>query len=164
MIYVFEEYEIKTKMVQVQWLQLKKMFIFFIRLNWLSVGGNKNLVERGWMSKFFCWWGDSPILPVGKIVYKPCQQVFIYNKKAPCTSHTSCAKVAILLLQDLSTLCVTDIYRVYFHLFVQYFYCNTFITPWIHLIRSNDGRSISQKVKTFFILTASKNITTQDWG
>ena len=48
-----------------------------------------------------------------------CQQVFIYNEEAPCTSHTSCAKVAILLLQDLSTLCVTDIYGIYFHLPVQ---------------------------------------------
>ena len=48
-----------------------------------------------------------------------CQQVFIYNKEAPCTSHTSCAKVAVLLLQDLSTLCVTDTYGIYFHLSVQ---------------------------------------------
>ena len=39
---------------------------------------------------------------------------FLYNEEAPCTSHTSCAKVAILLLQDLSTLCVTDIYGIYF--------------------------------------------------
>ena len=37
-----------------------------------------------------------------------CEQAFIYNEEAPCTSHTSCAQVAILLLQDLSTLCVTD--------------------------------------------------------
>ena len=52
-----------------------------------------------------------------------CQQVFIYNEEAPCTSDTSCAKVAILLLQDLSTFCVTDIYiyiyGIYFHLSVQ---------------------------------------------
>ena len=41
-----------------------------------------------------------------------CQQVFIYNEEAPSTLHTSCAKVAILLLQDLSTLCVTDIYGI----------------------------------------------------
>ena len=40
-----------------------------------------------------------------------CQEVFIYNEEAPCTSHTSCPKVAILLLQNLSTLCV--IYMVY---------------------------------------------------
>ena len=49
-----------------------------------------------------------------------CQQVCRYNEEAPCTSHTSCAKVTILLLQDLSTLCVTDIYGIYFHLSVQY--------------------------------------------
>ena len=48
-----------------------------------------------------------------------CQQVFIYNEEAPCTSYTSCAKLAILLLQDLSTLCVTDIYGICFHLSVQ---------------------------------------------
>ena len=42
-----------------------------------------------------------------------CQQLFIYNEEAPCTSHTFYAEVAILLLQDLSTLCVTDIYMVY---------------------------------------------------
>ena len=147
MIYVLKEYEIKTKMVQEQWLLLKRMFLFFIRLNWLSVEGNKNLVGRGWMSKFFCWWGDSLILPVGKTLYKPCQQVFIYNKEALCTSHTSCAKVAILLLQDLSTLCVTDIHGVYFHFSVQCLYCNKFITPWTHLIRSNDGEYLSLDIK-----------------
>ena len=48
-----------------------------------------------------------------------CQQVFIYNEEALCTSHTSCAKVVILLIQDLSTLCVTDIYGIYFPLFIQ---------------------------------------------
>ena len=95
--------KLKQKMVQEQWLQLKRVFLFFIRLNWLSMGGNKNMVGRGWMSKL--------------TMYKPCQQVSIYNKEALCTSRTSCAKVAILLLQDLSTLCVTDIYGVYFHFF-----------------------------------------------
>ena len=47
---------------------------------------------------------------VGKTLYKFCQQVFIYNEEAPCTSYTSCAKVAIFLLQDFSTFRVTDIY------------------------------------------------------
>ena len=61
--------------------------------------------------------GDSPIPPVGKTPYKLCKQVFLY-KGAPCTSHTSCVKVAILLLQDLSTLRVTDIYGIYFRLCV----------------------------------------------
>ena len=60
MIYVLKEYEIKTKMVQEQWLQLKRMFLFFIRLNWLLVGGNKNLVGRGWMSKFLVGGGTPP--------------------------------------------------------------------------------------------------------
>ena len=31
MIYVSKEYEIKTKMVQEQWLQLKMMFLSFYR-------------------------------------------------------------------------------------------------------------------------------------
>ena len=45
-----------------------------------------------------------------------CQQFFKYNEGASCTSHT---KLAILLLQDLSTLCATDIYGIYFRLSVQ---------------------------------------------
>ena len=63
--------------------------------------------------KIFGWWEDSPIPPVGKALYELCQQVFVYNQEATSTSHASCAKVAILLLQELSTLCVTDIYMVY---------------------------------------------------
>ena len=51
-----------------------------------------------------------PPPPVGITLYKICQQVFIYNKEDPCTSHTSCSKVAILLLQDLSTLCAYMVY------------------------------------------------------
>ena len=115
------------------------------------------------MSKFLAGGGTPPIPPVGKTRYyiyiyiyiythihythiyytytyrkELCQQVCIYNEEAPCTSHTSYAKVAILLLQDLSTLCVTDIYGIYFHLSAQ---CTC-------LIRPNDGRSISQKSVT----------------
>ena len=71
------------------------------------------------MSKFLVAGGTPPSPPVGKTLCKHCQQFFIYNEEAPCTSHTSCAKVAILLLQDLSTSCVTDIYGIYFHLSVQ---------------------------------------------
>ena len=48
------------------------------------------------------------------------QQVFLYNEEASCTSYTSFAQVAILLLQDLSTLCVADTYGIYFRLSVQY--------------------------------------------
>ena len=85
------------------------------------------------MSKFFVGEG-LPHPPVGKTLYKLCQQIFTYNEEAPCTTHTSCAKVAILLLQDLSPLCVADIYGIYgaadiyFHLSVQSFYYNKFIT------------------------------------
>ena len=78
--------------------------------------------------QIYCWWGDSPIPQVGKTLYKLWQQVFIYNEEALCTSHTSCAKVAILLLQDMSTFCLADIYGIYFHLSVQSFYYNKFIT------------------------------------
>ena len=81
-----------------------------------------------WWEWIKIWWGGgeevppyphTPIPPVGKTLCKLCQQVFIYNEKAPCTSHTSCVKVVILLLQDLSFVCVTDIYGIYFHLSVQ---------------------------------------------
>ena len=85
------------------------------------------------MSKFLAGGGHSPMAPVRKTLYicilyiyilyiyikELCKQVFIYNEETPCTSHISCAKVTILLLQDLSTLCVTDVYGIYFHLFVQ---------------------------------------------
>ena len=104
MICVSKEYEIKTKMVQEQWLQLKMTFLFFIGLNWLLKGVNEQI---------FGWLGESPIPPVGKTLYKLCQQVFIFNEKAPCTSHKLCAKVATLLLLDLSTLCVTDMYGIH---------------------------------------------------
>ena len=70
------------------------------------------MVGRGEMSKFFVGGGDFPIPPIGKTLSKPCQQVFLYNEEAPCTLHTSCPKVAMLLLQDLST-CVSQIYLVY---------------------------------------------------
>ena len=79
------------------------------------------------MSKFLVGGGLSHP-PSRETLYKLCEQIFIYNEEAPCTSHTSCAKVAILLLQDLSTLCVADIYGIYFHLSVQSFYYNKFIT------------------------------------
>ena len=62
------------------------------------------------MSKFLVGEGTPPSPPVEKTLHKLCQQFFIYHKEAPCTSHTSSPKVAILLLQDFSTLCVTDIY------------------------------------------------------
>ena len=82
------------------------------------------------MSKFLSGRGIPTIPPLGKTKYiyiyiytyiQLCHQVFIYSEETACTSHTSCpcGKVAILFLQDLSTLCVTDIYGIYFHLSVQ---------------------------------------------
>ena len=47
-----------------------------------------------------------------------CRQAFLYNEEASYGSYTSGAQVAILILQDLSTLCVTDIYVIYFRLSV----------------------------------------------
>ena len=73
------------------------------------------------MSKFFVGGETPPFPPVGKTLYKLCQQAFIYNEEAPCTSHTSFSKVAILLLQDLSTFCVIDMYGIYFHLVCSVF-------------------------------------------
>ena len=141
MICVLKEYEIKTKMVQEQWLQLKMFLLGRIYFWWKGI---KIWLGGGEWANFLLL-GDSSIRPVGKTLCKLCQQVFIYNEVAPCTSHTSCAKVAIILLQDLSTLGVTDIYGKYFHLSVQCLYYNKLITSWTHLIRPTDGRSISQK-------------------
>ena len=53
-------------------------------------------------------------------IYKS-YQVFLYNEQASCTSYTSCAQVAILLLQDLSvSQCVTDIYGMYGIYYIHY--------------------------------------------
>ena len=98
-----------------------KTDVFIFLLGWIDF----------WWEGIKIWWGggkwanflllgDSPIPPVRKTPYKLCQQVFIYNEEAPCTSHTSCAKVAILLLQGWSTLCVAGIYGIYFHLSVHW--------------------------------------------
>ena len=48
--------------------------------------------------------------------------------------------MAILLLRDLSALCATDIYGIYFRLSAQ---CLFMLTSWMCLMRPNDGRSIS---------------------
>ena len=88
-------------------------FLFFYSIELTFGGRESKFGGEGVNEQIFGWWGDSPIPPVGKTLYKLYQQVFIYNKKAPCTSHTSCVTVGILLLQDLRTLCVTDIYGIY---------------------------------------------------
>ena len=71
------------------------------------------------MSKFWLVRGACTYVLYIYIYKRLCQQVFIHNDEAFCTSHTSCAEVAILLLQDLNTLCVTYIYDMYFHLSIQ---------------------------------------------
>ena len=65
------------------------------------------------MSKFLLV-GDSPIPPIGKTLYKLCQQVFIYNEEAHITYI-----IFKRLLQDLSILRVTNIYGIYFQSSVQ---------------------------------------------
>ena len=84
------------------------VFVFYwVELNF---GGRESkFCGRGLNEQIFGWRGDSPISPVAKL----CQQIFIYNEKAPCTLYKSCTKVANLLLLDLSTLCVTDICGIY---------------------------------------------------
>ena len=98
---VLNEYEIKTKMVQEQWLQLKLTFLLFYWVELTFGGREERFGDEGVNEQIFGCWGDSPIIPVGKILHKLCQHVFIYNTEAPCTSHTLCAKFFILLLQDL---------------------------------------------------------------
>ena len=104
-------------------------FLFFYLVELTFRGEGIKIWWGGGNEQIFGWWGDSPYPPSREnLVYgyytyytytytkELCQQVFIYNEEAPCTSYTSCAKMVILLLQDLSTLCVTDIYSIYFHL------------------------------------------------
>ena len=129
MICVSKEYKIKTKMVQEQWLQLKMTFLFFYWVELTFGGEGIKIWWGGGNEQIFGWWVDSPYplnrenLVYGYYTYytytyikELCQHVFIYDEEAPCTSYTSGAKMAILLLQDLITLCVTDIYSIYFHL------------------------------------------------
>ena len=88
------------------------MFLFFYWVELTFVGRESKFGGEGLNEHIYGEWGDSPIPAVGKTLYHLCQQV-LYNEKAPFTSHISCAKVAILLLQDLSPLSVTDIYGIY---------------------------------------------------
>ena len=105
------------------------------------------------MSKFWLVRGTYTYVLYIYIYKRLCQQVFIYNDEASCTSHTSCAEVAILLLQDLNTLCVTYIYGMYFHLSIQCSWYDTYITSRTCLISPNEGRSISQNSFMKYIYT-----------
>ena len=113
MICVSEEYEIKTKMVQEQWLQLKMTFLFFfIGLNWLLVGGNKNLVGRGWMRKFLVG-GETPPFPQ---YGKPCinfANMFLYTMLKLRAHHIHHVPKSPSYFCKIWALCVSQIYRVY---------------------------------------------------
>ena len=121
-------YEISTKMVQEQWLRLKLTVLFFYWVE-LTFGGREwKFGGEGVSEQIFGLWEDSPIPPVGKTLYQLCQHVFTYNEEASCTSHTSCAKVANLLLQGFTTLCVTDIYIYIYMVYIftcLFSVCNT---------------------------------------
>ena len=53
-------------------------------------------------------------------IYKS-YRVFLYNEQVSCRSYTSCAQVAILLLQDLSvSQCVADICGMYGIYYIHY--------------------------------------------
>ena len=70
----------------------------------------------------------NPVYYTYAYIKELCQQVSIYNEEAPCTSYTSCAQVAILVLQDLSPFCVTDIYGIYIYIYIfacLFIVCNT---------------------------------------
>ena len=79
------------------------------------------------MSKFWLVRGTYTYVLYIYIYKRLCQQVFIYNDEAFCTSHTSCAEVAILLLQDLNTLCVTYIYIWYVYSLIYSVYVIRYI-------------------------------------
>ena len=73
MICVSKEYEIKTKMVQKKWLQLKKTFSFFL-LRWIDFcWGGRNEQVLG-------WWGKMPPYPNRKypIYINICIYIYIY--------------------------------------------------------------------------------------
>ena len=71
MICVSKEYEIKTKMVQEKWLQLKMTFLFF---NWveLTFGG------EGGMSKFLAGVGGLPSFRSRETLYIYIYSIYIY--------------------------------------------------------------------------------------
>ena len=80
------------------------------------------MFQRGGGGLFFRWgtsflsWGEGALVLVGGVFKK--------NRKmgggaVPPPLRETLPKVAILLLQDLSTLFVTEIYGIYFHLSVQ---------------------------------------------
>ena len=122
MICVSKEYKIKTKMVQEQWLQLKMMFLFF--WSWTDFWWEGIKIWWGvgeWAN--FCWWDeDFPISLVGKILYKLCQQVFIYNEK--CAHHIHRVPKWPSYFRKIWALCVLQIYMVY--IFICLFSaCNT---------------------------------------
>ena len=83
--------------------------------------------------------GTPPVSLVGKTFYiytytyikELCQQVFIYNEEVPYTSHTSSAKVAILLLQDFEHFHFTDRYDIYMFSFA----CSVSVRNTINLSR-----------------------------
>ena len=82
-------------------------------------GGNFSRCGGWGMSKFLAGERDSYKCNIHIHIKNVWQQVFIYDEEAPCTLHTSCAQTTILLLKDMSTLCVTDIYGIYFHFSVE---------------------------------------------
>ena len=96
--------------------------VFILLLGWIEFWWEGIKIRwRGTEWTNFWLVGGLPHPVSRKILYKICQKVFIYNEEALRISHTSCAKVTVLLLQDFSTLCVTDIYGIYFH-FIQQIY------------------------------------------
>ena len=90
--------------------------VFILLLGWTDFWWEGIKIWRGggeWPNFWLVGGLPHPPPPVGTTLYKLCHHVFIYNLEAPCISHTSCAKVAILLLQDLSTACHRYIWYIF---------------------------------------------------
>ena len=119
MIFVSKEYEIQTKMVQEQWLHLKKTFIFFYWVE-MTFGETESKFGREGVNNRFLYTMKNSM----HITYIMCQSGRLTSARF---EHLVCHRYLWYIM------CVQD------------FKCNKFITSWTCLMMPNNGRSISQK-------------------
>ena len=140
MLCPLKEYEIKTKMVQEQWTQLKKNLLGWIDFRWEGIK---------------IWWGVGKwpnLLLLERTPPSPSRENPVQT--LPTSFHIqwrSSVHITYIMSQSeyltsarfQHLVCHIYIYGIYFQLSVQCLYYKTFITSWTHLIRPNDGRIIS---------------------